>query len=178
MLAKILFAATFILGALAAVISMQPAHYRVARSITIQAPPSAVFEMVNDFHRWPRWSPWEKLDPQMKRTFSGAESGAGAMYAWAGNGDVGEGRMTLQESRPDEKIGIRLEFLEPFESSSQTLFQFRPVDSGTGVTWEMNGENGFVQKAFCMVMDMDKMVGGDFEKGLAQLKSVVEAGKH
>lgn len=177
MLKKILFLITFAIGALAAIIAMQPSHYRVTRSATIQVPPEGVFPFVNDFHNWRQWSPWEKLDPNMKKTFSGPESGAGAIYSWVGNSDVGEGRMTLEESNPNERIGIKLEFIKPFESVSATVFQFRPEGQGTSVTWEMSGENNFMAKAFALFMDMDKMVGSDFEKGLAQLKSAAEAAK-
>jgi uncharacterized protein YndB with AHSA1/START domain len=129
-LKKVLFAVAFVIGAFVVLVSMQPGQFRVARSATIQAPPEAVFPLVNDFHKWAVWSPWEKLDPSMKKTFSGAESGVGAVYAWSGNSDVGEGRMTIGESQPNERLEIRLEFLKPFESTSISTFRFRPEGAG------------------------------------------------
>lgn len=177
MLKRILFLIAFTVGALAAIVAMRPSHYRIARSTVIQTSPEGVFPLVNDFRNWSQWSPWEKLDPNMKKTFSGAESGKGSSYSWVGNSDAGEGRMTLEESNPNERIGIKLEFIKPFESVSTTTFQFKPEGQATAVTWEMSGENGFVEKAFGLFMDMDEMVGSDFEKGLAQLKSVAEAAK-
>src|SRR5205823_3997824 len=122
-------------------------------------------------------SPWAKRDPAMRQTYEGATSGAGAVYSWAGNRNVGEGRMTLTESRPNESIRIRLEFLKPFASTADTEFTFKPEASGTLVTWCMTGKKNFASKAFCLFMNMDKMVGGDFEKGLAELKAAAEAGK-
>lgn len=177
MLKKILFLIAFAIGALAAIVSMQPSHYRITRSATIQVPPEGVFPFVNDFHNWGQWSPWEKLDPNMKKTFSGPKSGVGAVYSWVGNSDAGEGRMTLEESSANDRIVIKLEFIKPFESMSVTTFLFRPEAQGTSVTWEMRGENNFMAKAFALFMDMDKMVGSDFERGLAQLKSAAEAAK-
>ena len=155
-------------------VSMQPDEYTVVRSATFNAPPEKVFEQVNDFRNWKVWSPWEKLDPNMKTTLSGPESGKGAGYAWIGNDDVGEGKMTIVESRPFEMVGIDLEFLQPFAMRSRSDFTFKPEGGGTNVTWTMKGENGVVGKAFSLVMDMDSMIGKDFEKGLAQMKPIVE----
>lgn len=160
---------------LVVIVALQPAKFSVSRSATIAAPPELVFAQVNDFRRWDAWSPWAKLDPAMKTSFSGPESGAGAVYEWQGNDDVGEGRMTLTTSTPSTHIRIKLEFIKPFPATNDTEFTFTGDGQVTLVAWTMSGEHNFMGKAFCLVMNMDKMVGGDFEKGLAQLKAVVEA---
>jgi hypothetical protein len=157
------------------IVALQPAHYRVERSATINAPAAVVFAQVNDFHKWNAWSPWAKLDPAMKQSFEGPQAGNGAIYTWAGNKDVGEGRMTITESHPSDLIKIKLEFIKPFAATNATDFTFKPQGNQTAVTWTMNGDNNFVGKAFSLFMNMDKMIGGDFEKGLAQMKSVAEA---
>jgi uncharacterized protein YndB with AHSA1/START domain len=175
MLKKILLGLVAVLVVLAAVIAMQPADFAITRSTTIDAPPATVFGQVNDFHQWEAWSPWAKMDPEMKTTYEGPAAGTGAMYSWVGNSKVGEGKMTIVESRPDELVKIKLEFLKPFAATNDTEFAFKPDGTGTHVTWTMSGKNGFVSKAFSLCMDMDKMVGGDFEKGLAQMKSASEA---
>ena len=158
----------------AIVVALRPGNFRIVRSITVAAPAAVVFEQVNDFHKWRAWSPWENKDPNLKRTYGGPPSGAGAVYEWAGNKEVGEGRMTFVESRPDELIRIRLEFFKPFAATNQAEFAFEPQGDRTRVTWAMTGKNGFAAKAFCMFMDMDKLVGSDFEKGLAAMKTVAE----
>jgi uncharacterized protein YndB with AHSA1/START domain len=170
MLKKIAIAVALILVVFVAAVAMQPAQFEVTRKARIAAPPDKVFALVNDFQNWRSWSPWEKLDPAMKKTFSTPASGAGASYSWAGNSDVGEGRMTITESHPNRHIRIKLEFLKPFQSTSMTDFRFTPAENQVEVEWRMTGENSFIEKAFCLVMGgMDKMVGPDFEKGLAQL---------
>src|SRR4051812_12771614 len=156
------------------VVAMQPAHYHVERSATMNAPAATVFNQVNDFHKWEAWSPWAKVDPNMKTTFAGGPAGNGAVYSWVGNSDVGEGRMTITDSKPGQSIAIKLEFLKPFAATNATLFTFKPQGNQTAVTWTMDGDNNFVAKAFSLFMNMDKMVGGDFEKGLAQMKAVAE----
>jgi hypothetical protein len=170
-----------ILGAVEAIVvvfivvaATRPSELRITRSARISAAPSAVFAQVNDFHKWTAWSPWEKLDPDLKRTYEGALAGTGAVYSWSGNKKVGEGRMTLTESRPSDLIRLKLEFLKPFKATNATEFTFKPEGNQTFVTWDMTGKNNFMAKAFCLCMNMDKMVGGDFEKGLANMKSVVE----
>jgi hypothetical protein len=130
---------------------------------------------VNDFHQWELWSPWAKLDPAATNTFTGPAAGTGAMFSWAGNSDVGVGSMTITESRPSELILIKLEFLKPFASTADTEFAFAPVGDQTKVTWTMSGKNNFISKAFCLFMNMDKMIGSDFEKGLVAMKSAAEA---
>lgn len=165
-----------ILAILGVVIALQPAEFAIERSATIDAPPPEVFALVNDFHRWEAWSPWAKLDPAMTTTFEGPESGVGAVYAWVGNDQVGEGRMTLTESVPSERIRINLEFLKPFPATNTTEFSFTPAEGGTQVRWRMEGRNNFMAKAFCLFMDMDAMVGKDFEAGLAAMKTAAQAG--
>jgi hypothetical protein len=174
MMKKILIGLVAVVAVFVIVVAVQPSEFRVVRSATISAPASVPFTHVNDFRQWEAWSPWEKLDPNMKRVLGGSPSGVGASYFWSGNDEVGEGRMTIIESRPDEFIRIKLEFIKPFEMTSTTEFSFAPVGHQTEVKWMMYGENNFLGKAFCLFMDMDKAVGGDFEKGLAQMKSVTE----
>lgn len=176
LLKKILIAAFFVLVILAGIVAMQPAEYRVQRSATISASPAEIFPLVNDFHKWDAWSPWAKLDPAMKTIYNGTPAGPGAIYFWSGNDKVGEGRMTITESKPNDQIRIKLEFLKPFASTNATDFTFRPEGAVTAVTWAMKGENNFVAKAFSLFMNMDKMIGPDFEKGLAQMKTLAEGG--
>jgi len=156
------------------VVAMRPSEYRVARTVTISAPAPAVFAQVNDFHKWDAWNPWAKMDPAMKQTYEGAPTGTGAVYTWTGNKEVGEGRMTLTESRPHELIRINLEFLKPFAATSTAEFTFRPEGDRTAVTWRMAGKVNFVAKVVHLFVDMDRMIGANFEKGLAQMKAVVE----
>lgn len=172
---KILIALAVVVIALVGVVAVQPSGFRIARTTTISAPPPAVFAHVNDFHKWEAWNPWAKLDPAMKQTYGGAAAGTGAIYTWAGNREVGEGRMTLTESRPSELIRIKLEFLKPFRATNTAEFTFKPDGDRTVVTWTMTGEKNFIAKAVGLVMNMDRMVGGQFETGLARMKSVVEA---
>jgi hypothetical protein len=147
----------------------RPTDFRVARSRTLAAPPAAVHPYVNDFHKWPEWSPWEKLDPTMKKEYSGAPAGPGATYYWTGNNKVGEGRMTITDSRPPESVTLRLEFLRPWKAVNTTQFDLVPSGTGTNATWAMTGKNNFMAKAFGVFMPLDKLVGADFEKGLASL---------
>ncbi len=157
-------------------VALRPSEYRVARTAIIAAPAPAVFAQVNDFHRWGAWNPWAQIDPAMKQAYDGAPAGPRAIYTWAGNNEVGEGRMTLTESRPSELIRIKLEFLRPFAATSTAEFAFKPEGDRTAVTWSMTGDVNFMAKVIHLFMDMDRMIGGNFEKGLAQMKSVVEAG--
>ena len=175
MIKKILIVLVVIVVILVVVIMLQPATYQVERSTTINAPAPVVFAQVNDFHKWNAWSPWAKLDPAMKQTFAGAPAGTGAGYSWAGNKEVGEGRMTITDSHPSDLVKIKLEFLKAFAATSATEFTLTPQGNQTVVKWKMVGENNFMSKAFHLVMNMDKMIGSDFEKGLAQMKAVAEA---
>ena len=171
----VLIGGAILLAGLAAVIALQPAEMRITRSTSIAAAPEAVFAEVNDFRNWQDWSPWERLDPLMERTYSGSQTGEGAVYHWNGNDEVGEGQMTIEESRPGEFIHIKLEFLKPFAATNAAEFTFTPQGDGTEVTWTMTGEKNFLMKGMCLFMDMDAMIGADFEKGLTQLKEEVES---
>jgi hypothetical protein len=163
------------LGGLAVVIAMQPSEFHVERSATMAAPPTVVFDQVNDFRNWQAWSPWLDIDPNAKATFEGPDSGNGAIFHWAGNAEVGEGSMKILESRSPEHVRIELHFIKPMEDTAITEFQLQPADDGTKVTWSMDGQNNFVSKAFCLlVMDMEKMIGDKYEEGLARMKKVVE----
>jgi hypothetical protein len=175
MLLNILIVAAGIIAVLAGFVAMQAPEFRVARSTTISAPPPAVFAQVNDFHRWEAWNPWGKIDPAMKQAYEGAAAGTGAVYAWVGNKEVGEGRMTITESRPHDLIRIKLEFFKPFSATNTAEFTFKPEGNQTAVTWSMMGENNFIAKAVHLFMNMDKMIGGQFERGLAQMKAIAEA---
>jgi len=177
MLWKILIAVAVIVIGLAVVVALQPASFRVTRTAIISASPAAVFAQVNDFHNWMAWSPWEKLDPGMKRSYEGPPSGAGAMYAWSGNSQVGEGRMMVTESRPSELIRIKLDFEKPFRASNIAEFTFEARGGQTAVTWTMTGRKNFIAKAIHLVMSMDRMIGGAFEQGLSQMKAVVEGSR-
>ena len=174
MLKKIVIALAAIVAIFVIAVALQPADFRVERTTTIAAPQADVFAKVNDFHKWDAWSPWAKLDPNMKTNFEGAPAGNGAVYSWTGNSDVGEGRMTITDSQPGELVKIKLEFIKPFAGTSATVFNFKPQGNQTAVTWTMDGDNNFVGKAMCLFINMDKMVGGDFERGLAQLKTIAE----
>jgi hypothetical protein len=175
MFIKILIALAVIVVILVVIVALQPSEFRIVRSAAMSAPAPVVFAEVNDFHKWEAWSPWAKLDPAAKATFEGPPAGTGAVFRWAGNKEVGEGSMTITESRPSELIRIRLEFLKPFAANNTAEFTFKPEGDQTLVTWSMEGKNNFIAKAFCLFMNMDKMAGGQFEKGLASMKSVAEA---
>ncbi len=172
---KILLALAGILVVFVAIVAMQPSEYRVARTVRISASASTVFAQVNDFHKWQAWNPWARLDPSMKQAYEGAPAGVGAIYTWAGNHEVGEGRMTLTESRPNELVRITLEFLKPFAGTSTAEFTFKPEGTRTAVTWSMTGKVNFMAKVIHLFINMDRMLGEKFETGLAQLKSITEA---
>jgi uncharacterized protein YndB with AHSA1/START domain len=171
---KILFGLALLLAIFLIVVALQPDEFRISRSAAVAAAPQQVFEQVNDFHKWEAWSPWAKLDPNAKATFEGPPTGEGAVFIWAGNSEVGEGRMTVTQSRPNELIRIKLDFVKPMEGTSDVEFTFKPQNDDTVVTWTMSGRNNFIGKAICLIMNQDKMIGGYFEKGLANLKSVAE----
>ncbi|MFY0522891.1 SRPBCC family protein [Archangium gephyra] len=175
MLKKILLGAAAVLVALCGVIAMQPSTYSVQRTATFKAAPDITFALVNDFHNWGGWSPWDKLDPNQKTTFEGAATGVGAKYGWSGNDQVGEGRMTIEESKVNELVRIKLEFIRPFESTSPTTFTFAPAAEGVSVTWKMDGTNTFMGKAFSLFVNMDAMLGKDFDNGLAAMGKIAEA---
>jgi len=170
----ILLALTFIALILIIFIAGRPDEFTVSRSENISAPPEKVFPHVNDLHQWEAWSPWARLDPSMKSTFSGADAGAGAVMAWEGNNKVGAGKMTITESQPSELIRFRLDFQKPMQATNAVEFTFRHAGRQTVVTWSMAGKNKLMGKLFGLIMDFDKMCSGQFEKGLASLKSVAE----
>lgn len=174
MLKKIAIVIVLLIAGVLAVAATKPDTFRVERSAAINAPPEAVFRLINDFHNWQAWSPWEKLDPAMTKNHSGAASGQGAVYEWAGNSDVGKGRMEITESAPPSRIEIKLDFLAPFESHNTTEFTMQPTGGGTNVVWAMQGENNFMGKIMQVFMDMDSMIGKDFETGLANMKALAE----
>jgi carbon monoxide dehydrogenase subunit G len=158
-----------------AVVAMQADEFHIARSARVNAPPNAAFAYINDLRKWNDWSPWAKLDPNAKNRFSGTESGEGAKFSWSGNDQVGEGTMTIIESKPDELIRMQLDFTKPMQDTSFAQFDLKPDGDATEVTWSMSGKQNFVEKAFCMFMDMDQMLGGQFETGLASLKARLES---
>jgi hypothetical protein len=174
MIYYVLLAVAVIIAVFVLIVAMQPSEFRIVRSATFNAPASALFAQVNDLHNWEAWSPWAKLDPAAKRTYEGQPSGTGAVFTWSGNNKVGEGTMTLTDSQPNELIRINLDFRRPFKATNTAEFTFKPEGSQTTVSWSMSGRNNFFFKAFCLFMNMDKMLGSDFEKGLAQLKTIVE----
>jgi hypothetical protein len=161
-------------GVLLAFASTKPDDFQVTRSTTIAAPAPVVFEQVNNLKKWDSWSPWVALDPDMKLTYAGPESGEGASFAWVGNKQVGEGRLTVTDSVPNEKVEFKLEMLKPLAATNSATFTFVPENDKTRVTWSMSGKHNLAGKAMCVFMDMDKMIGGNFEKGLSSLKTVAE----
>ncbi len=169
MLKNILIGVAAVVIVLLVVIATRPSEFRVQRTATIAAPAPAVFGLVNDFKKWGQWSPYEKLDPAMRKTYEGQPLGNGAVYTWAGNAQAGEGKATIVDSKPNELIRIRLDFEKPFPGTAYATFTFQPDGDKTRVTWALTGENNFIAKAVHMVLDMDKMVGGQFEGGLADL---------
>jgi Polyketide cyclase / dehydrase and lipid transport len=152
----------------------QPDSFRITRVGTISAPASAIFPHVNNLQKWETWSPWAKLDPQAKNAFEGPSEGVGAKMSWAGNNKVGVGSMTITESRPNDFIQFKLEFQKPMKATNTAGFTFKSEGDQTAVTWNMTGTNNFMGKVMGLIMNCDKMVGGQFEQGLASLKSVVE----
>jgi polyketide cyclase/dehydrase/lipid transport protein len=152
----------------------RPDTFRVQRAASIQASSEKIFPLINDFQRWGSWSPWEKKDPEMKRSFGAATSGKGATYAWDGNKDVGQGRMEISESVPPSKVTIKLDFLKPFEAHNIVQFTLEPKGDATNVTWTMQGDTPYFAKILHLFLDMDSMVGKDFEAGLANLKAAAE----
>jgi hypothetical protein len=172
-LTTVLVVIAIVVAVLLAIAASRPDRFRVERSTQIQAAPDKVFPLINDFHRWGEWSPWEDRDPAMKKAYSGAAAGPGAVYEWEGNSKVGKGRMELLESSPS-KIAIKLDFEKPFEGHNTAEYTLEPVAGGTRVTWAMFGPQVFIGKLMGLFVSMDKMIGRDFEVGLARLKAVAE----
>jgi hypothetical protein len=154
--------------------AMKPDTFRLQRSAGIKAAPEKIFPLLNDFHRWGIWSPWDKMDPAMQRTFTGAPAGKGAIYEWNGNKKVGQGRMEILDSSPSSKVVVKLDFIKPFEGHNTAEFTLVPAGDTTNVTWSMHGPTPFGMKIFHVFVNMDRLVGKDFEAGLANLKSAVE----
>jgi hypothetical protein len=174
MLATILIIFLVLLAALLAFAATKPNSFRVQRTASLNAPREKIFPLLNDFHDWPAWSPWEKMDPDLKRSYSGAANGKGAVYEWEGNRKAGQGRMEiLQSSRPG-KLVIKLDFLKPFEAHNTVEFTLEGKGGSTDVTWAMYGPQPFVGKLMTVFFSMDRVVGNDFETGLANLKEIVE----
>jgi uncharacterized protein YndB with AHSA1/START domain len=165
-----------VVALLVVVIGTRPDHFHVERSATIAAPATEVFARLNDFHQWSDWSPWDKLDLQMKKDYSGSAAGVGASYHWAGNDKVGEGRMTITQSQPPSNLTMTIEFLKPFKANNTVNFTLAADGPGTRVTWAMDGHENFMGKAMGLFMSADKMIGPDFERGLANLRTLAERG--
>ena len=152
----------------------RPDSFSVRRAASIQAPPEKIFPLISDFSRWSAWSPYERKDPAMKRSFSGPAAGKGAVYAWEGNGDVGQGRMEIADAVAPSRVTLKLDFVKPFEAHNKVDFTLEPKGGATEVTWAMDGPMPFISKVITLFVDMDRMVGGDFEAGLANLKAIAE----
>lgn len=163
-------------AALVGYIATRPGEFTITRTQRIKATPDRIFPHINDFHKWEAWSPWEKLDPNLKRTYSGSPAGPGAVYEWSSSDNkVGQGRMEITSAIEPTNVGIRLDFIRPWKATNDIQFSLVPEGTDSVVTWSMKGNRNFVMKAMGMVMDMDKLVGADFEKGLDALKAVAEA---
>ena len=175
MLIKILVVLAVVLLGLVVFAATRPSEFRVMRSALVGAPPDAVFPHVNDLHNWEAWSPWAKLDPEAKTTYEGPASGVGAAFSWAGNHNVGEGKMTITESQPNDRVRFRLDFLKPFKGTNLAEFTFQPERAQTKVTWAMSGHYGFIPKLMSLFINCDKMMGDQFEKGLTDLNKVASA---
>lgn len=178
MLKTLLIAIGVLAVAAAAVVAYaaatQPNNFRVARSLVIQAPADKIYPLIADFKAWDAWSPWEHKDPNMKRTYSTPSSGKGAKYAWEGNSEIGSGEMTMAEATSPSKVKLDMHFKTPFEAHHVGDFTLVPEGDGTNVTWSMSGDANLVHKVMCLFFSMDKMVGSEFEKGLAAMKAKTE----
>src|SRR5450631_3051377 len=174
MFKKIAIAIVVLIAALLVFAATRPGTFRIERSTSINAPPEKIFPLINDFHQWEAWSPWEKIDPAIKRSYSGADSGKGAVYAWQGNKDIGQGRMEIIESMPPSHVLIKIDFLQPFECHNTVEFIVERQGGSARVTQAMYGSNPFISKVMGLFFSMDKMVGRKYEEGLANLKSIAE----
>jgi hypothetical protein len=174
MLKKLAILIVVVIAGVLGYASTKPDSLHVERTAVISAPPTTVFALINDFREWPKWSPWEQLDPEMKRTLSGAPAGPGSVYEWEGNSDVGKGRMEITGASEPTNVNIKLDFLEPYEGHNTTTFTLQPSADQTAVRWTMDGPSPYMMKVMSVFMNMDKMIGDDFEKGLANLKATAE----
>lgn len=175
MLIKIIAVIVALIAAILLFAATKPNTFSVVRSIRIHGSEADIFAQLNNFSRWKAWSPWEKMDPSMQRIISGSEEGVGAKYEWIGNKKVGHGSMEITEAVPSQKLVIKLDFLEPFEAHNTAVFTLTREGQEVNLRWEMHGPNVFMGKLMSIFMDMDKMVGKDFEEGLVNLKKLVEA---
>lgn len=156
------------------VVISKPNNFRMQRSLTIGAPAEVIYGHIDDFRKWKDWSPWEQLDPDLKRTFSGETSGVGAVYDWQSNGKAGQGRMTIREAAPAHRLLINLDFIKPFPATNSAEFLLQPSGDDTVVTWAMFGPSPFMSKLMGTIMNMDDLIGKDFERGLENLKRLSE----
>lgn len=173
MLTTILVVIALMIVALLAYAATRPGSFRIERNAAIKASPKKILSLLEDFREWRKWSPWEELDPNLKRNYSGAEKGVGAIYAWEGNSKAGHGRMEILEASP-RRVRIKLDFLKPFKASNTAEFMLTPAGDDTTVNWAMVGAQPFMVKLMSIFMDMEKMVGPDFERGLANMKRAAE----
>jgi uncharacterized protein YndB with AHSA1/START domain len=174
MIKTIAIVAVVLIAAILVFAATRPDTFRVQRATTINAPPERIFGLINDLHKWAAWSPYERKDPAMTRTHSGAMSGKGAAYEWEGDKNVGKGRMEITDTSPPSKVTIKLDFVKPFEAHNIVEFTLEPKGDSTNITWAMHGPSPYVSKVMGLFFDMDSMVGKDFEAGLANLKTVAE----
>jgi len=174
MITQLLLVVVAILAIIALRAAFIPGNFRVERSITVQAPPAKIFPLLNDFQHFAQWSPWEKLDPAMAKQISTPSAGTGAVYEWRGNSKAGSGRMEILLSKPADSVRVKLDFLAPIKSHNITDYTLTPAGSATTVTWAMHGPSTFPSKVMQVFVSMDKLVGGDFERGLSSLKAIAE----
>jgi uncharacterized protein YndB with AHSA1/START domain len=174
MLKIIAIVVVLLVAALLIFAATKPDAFRIERSTSIKASPEKIFALINDLHKWVLWSPWENIDPALKRAYSGAESGKGAAYEWEGNNKVGSGSMEILESVPSSRITIKLDFIKPFEGHNTAEFKIERAGDSTTVTWAMFGPSPYLSKVMGLVFSMDKMIGAQFETGLANLKAITE----
>jgi uncharacterized protein YndB with AHSA1/START domain len=174
MLYTVLIVVGILVAAILGFAATKPSAFRVERAKSIQAPPEKIFDLISDFHRWDSWSPWEKLDPAMKRTFSGAVSGKGAAYEWSGNSKAGQGRMEITDTAAGSKVTIKLDFIKPFEGHNVAEFTLEAAGGSTSVTWAMFGPQVYLAKVMSVFCSMDRLIGKDFEAGLSNMKAIAE----
>jgi uncharacterized protein YndB with AHSA1/START domain len=174
MFKTVLIVVVVLIAAILVYAATMPDDFRVQRTTSIKASPEKIFALINDLHRWDSWSPWEKMDPAMQRTFSGATAGKGAVYAWQGNSKVGEGRMEIADASPPSRVMIKLDFIKPIEGHNTAEFTLDPKGDSTNVSWSMYGPSAYIAKVIGVFASMDKMIGKEFENGLANMKAVAE----
>jgi uncharacterized protein YndB with AHSA1/START domain len=175
MLKRFLFSTGLLLTALFIFLQARSSAYRIERSVTMAAPAADVYRFLEDMHQWPRWSPWDSLDPQVKRSYGGAERGKGASFFWDGNPQVGKGRLVITEAKPHAHLRYAVRFEVPLAAEMTYDFELAPAPSGTKLTWVLLGEHPFWAKLFALFVDLDKQLGGDMQRGLTDLKGLVEA---